>query len=103
DWEERDAAPGRDRLALVKRLLDVRRQEIVPRLAGARHGDAQATDDGLLIAHWPMGDGTRLRLAANLSAREIALRPEQMAGTAIWGREGDHLPAWSVCWLLGAG
>jgi maltooligosyltrehalose trehalohydrolase len=103
DWEARDAALGHDRLALVRGLLEVRRREIVPRLAGARHGDAQATDDGLLTAHWQMGDGTSLRLAANLSADEIALHPDQMAGAAVWGSEGDRLPAWSVCWRLVSG
>jgi maltooligosyltrehalose trehalohydrolase len=100
DWEAREVAPGRERLALVKHLLDVRRREIVPRLAGARHGDAQARDDGLLTAHWLMGDGTTFMLAANLSAREIALLPEQTAGKAIWGCADDRLPAWSVCWRL---
>jgi maltooligosyltrehalose trehalohydrolase len=103
DWEARDVASGRDRLALVKRLLEVRRQQIVPRLAGARHGDARATDDGLVTAHWPMGDGAILRLAANLSGREIALLPQQTAGAAIWGYADDHLPAWSVCWRLATG
>jgi maltooligosyltrehalose trehalohydrolase len=100
DWDAREVAPACDRLALVKRLLEVRRQQVVPRLAGARHGDAQAADDGLLTAHWRMGDGTRLRLAANLSSHAIALHPQQMAGTAIWGCESDHLPPWSVCWRL---
>jgi maltooligosyltrehalose trehalohydrolase len=100
DWEACEVAPGRDRLALVKRLLEVRRQQIAPRLAGARHGDAKVTDDGLLTAHWPMGDSARLKLAANLSAREIALLPEQTAGAPIWGCTDDRLPAWSVCWRL---
>ena len=98
DWEARDAVPGRERLALVKRLLEVRRREIVPRLAGARHGDAQAREDGLLTARWHMGDGVILKLAANLSATAIAAK--QTAGTPIWGTDGDHLPAWSVCWRL---
>ena len=50
-----------------------------------------------------MGDGTRLKLAANLSSHEIVLRSDQTAGTAIWGREDDRLPAWSVCWRLAPG
>ena len=41
-------------------LLAIRRREIVPRLAGAAFGDAQAADNGLLTADWRMGDGTRL-------------------------------------------
>ena len=58
---------GRRRLALVQELLAIRRREIVPRLAGATFGDAQAADNGLLTAHWRMGDGTTLSLIANLS------------------------------------
>jgi hypothetical protein len=50
-----------------------------------------------------MGDGTSLRLAANLSADEITLRPDQIAGAAIWGSGGDRLPAWSVCWRIASG
>jgi maltooligosyltrehalose trehalohydrolase len=103
DWEARDAAPGRDRLMLVQRLLEVRRREIVPRLAGARHGDAQASDDGLLTAHWPTGDGATLRLAANLSATAITLPAERTVGALIWGTDSDRLPAWSVCWRLASG
>ena len=100
DWEARDAAPERERLMLVKRLLEVRRREIVSRLAGARHGSARARDDGLLTAHWHMGDGAMLTLAANLSATAITLSAEQTTGTLVWGTDGDHLPAWSVCWRL---
>jgi len=40
------------RLALVRELLSIRAREIVPRLAGARFGDAHAADDGLLTANW---------------------------------------------------
>jgi maltooligosyltrehalose trehalohydrolase len=85
---------------LVKRLLEVRRREIVPRLTGARHGNARASDDGLLTAHWLMGDGATLRLAANLSATAITLAQEHMVGALIWGTDGDRLSAWSVCWRL---
>ena len=67
DWDARDAADGRKRLALVRELLAIRRREIVPRLAGAAFGDAHAADDGLLTAHWRMGDGATLQLVANLS------------------------------------
>src|SRR6202035_677768 len=39
DWESRHQSPGQERLALVQRLLSIRRREITPRLAGARFGD----------------------------------------------------------------
>ncbi len=40
DWSERDKPAARKRLTLVRDLLKVRRQEIVPRLAGAAFGEA---------------------------------------------------------------
>ena len=100
DWESR--TPEEDaRLFLVQRLLGVRRKEIMPHLAGAAFGDAKASDDGCLTAHWRMGDGTTLHLIANLSDRAIA-HPDDLTGTPIWGGEtGPSLPPWSVVWRLG--
>jgi maltooligosyltrehalose trehalohydrolase len=102
DWESRHEAPGKKRLALVQNLLAIRRREIVPRLAGASFGDAHAADNGLLTAHWRMGDGATLQLAANLSNSEIARKASAASGTSIWGGEaGDVMPAWSVFWRIG--
>jgi maltooligosyltrehalose trehalohydrolase len=100
DWESRK--PEEDaRLSLVRRLLDVRREQIMPRLAGAAFGDARTSDDGILTANWRMGDGTRLHLIANLSDRAIA-HPDDLTGTPIWGGEsGSSLLPWSVVWRLG--
>ena len=94
DWNERDAAAARRRLTLVQELLAIRRREIVPRLAGATFGEAQAAADGLLTAHWRMGDGATLRLLANLSDRDIGHTSGVSKGTLIWGSElGDTRPA----------
>ena len=102
DWESRNEAPGKKRLALVQGLLATRRREIVPRLAGASFGDAHAADNGLLTAHWRMGDGATLQLAANLSNSEIARKAIAASGTPIWGGEsGDLMPRWSVFWRIG--
>jgi len=102
DWESRHEAPGKKRLALVQNLLAIRRREIVPRLAGASFGDAHAADNGLLTAHWRMGDGATLQLAANLSNSEIARKASAASGTSIWGGEpGDLMPPWSVFWRIG--
>ena len=70
DWEARDRPAGASGWRWCGDLLALRRREIVPRLAGARFGDAQAADDGRLAAHWRMGDGARLSLIANLSPRD---------------------------------
>jgi len=105
DWDARDIEPGRKRLKLVQSLLATRRREIVPRLARASFGGAHAMDDGLLTAHWRMGDGTRLRLLANLSDRELSLVSAETAGTPIWGSELKEgvppFPPWAVSWRIG--
>jgi maltooligosyltrehalose trehalohydrolase len=102
DWQTRETPAGEKRLALVQRLLAIRHQEIVPRLAGAAFGDARAGDDGLLTASWRMGDGAPLRLTANLSANEIPHTSNHATGTPIWGGEpGGLLPPRSVFWRIG--
>ncbi|MEA2829463.1 MAG: maltooligosyltrehalose trehalohydrolase [Bradyrhizobium sp.] len=101
DWEARNAPAGRKRLTLVQQLLAARRRDIVPRLAGAAFGDAHAADNGLVTANWRMGDGTTLRLMANLSNSVIAHKPGELTGTPIWGGEsGEMMSPWSVSWRL---
>jgi maltooligosyltrehalose trehalohydrolase len=102
DWEMRNEAAGKKRLAMVRELLAIRRREIVPRLSGAAFGEAQVADSGLLTAHWRMNDGATLQLTANLSDAEIA-SPVGEPGTRIWGDDtGKPMPPWSVRWHLGA-
>jgi malto-oligosyltrehalose trehalohydrolase len=101
DWESRNEPAGRQRLALVRELLALRRREIVPRLAKAAFGEAHTADNSLLTAHWRLGDGARLELRANLSNREIADRPRETTGIPIWGgTPGDVMQPWSVFWRL---
>ena len=71
--------------------------------ADAAFGNAHATDDGLLTAHWRIGDGAALHLVANLSNGSVARKQGEMTGARIWGGEaGDLLLPWSVFWYLGA-
>jgi maltooligosyltrehalose trehalohydrolase len=101
DWDSCNEAAGRKRLALVRELLATRRREIIPRLAGAAFGDAHA-DNGLLTADWRLGDGASLQLEANLSGRDIARKPGETKGSAIWGGEAsEKMPPWSVYWRIG--
>jgi maltooligosyltrehalose trehalohydrolase len=101
DWDCRDSENGRRRLLLVRDLLAIRRREIAPRLAGAAFGDVHVAKDGLLIASWRMGDGTTLRLLANLSPAAIARVSNHAHGVPIWGGEpAELLPPWSVFWRL---
>jgi 1,4-alpha-glucan branching enzyme len=102
DWSAADAGPGRERLKLVRELLAIRRREITPRLAGARFGSAVAADNGLLTAHWPIGDGTTLSLIANLSDRDISHQDREIKGIPIWGKAlNGGVPPWSVFWRIG--
>jgi len=103
DWASGAEPAGRKRLELVRDLLTTRRREIVPRLADAAFGDAQAADDGSLTAHWRMGDGTTLRLIANLTDAAIEGKQPPTTGIRLWGRDpGEVLPPWSVFWHLEA-
>jgi maltooligosyltrehalose trehalohydrolase len=103
DWDALGEGAGRKRLALVRELLAIRQREIVPRLAGAAFGHAQAADNGLLTAHWRMGDDATLQLTANLSESRIASAPGKTTGTPIWGNDtGETIPSLSVVWHLGA-
>ena len=102
DWESRDTV-GQKRLALVRELLSIRAREIVPRLAGARFGDAHAADNGLLTADWRLGDGAALKLTANLSNAVIAHQASETTGSLIWGgTPGNVLKPLSVFWRLEA-
>jgi malto-oligosyltrehalose trehalohydrolase len=102
DWDACNDAAGKNRLALVRELLAIRRREIMPRLAGASFGEAHAADNGLLTASWRMGDGATLSLLANLSDRPIAEPDGAARGTLIWGSElKGSLPPWSVFSRIG--
>ena len=102
DWRSLHSPAAQERLALVQRLLKIRQREIAPRLANAAFGEADVQDEGLLVANWRMGDGSRLHLLANLSSVEIAQLVARPEGSSIWGGEpGDTLPPWSVSWRLG--
>ncbi|HET7889837.1 MAG TPA: malto-oligosyltrehalose trehalohydrolase [Bradyrhizobium sp.] len=101
DWDNVDGG-GRERLALVRELLSIRRRHVTPRLPGARFGQARAADNGLLTASWQLGDESRLSLAANLSGRAIIAQSAEMPGTLIWGEDGGALKSWSVLWRLEA-
>ncbi|WP_445489770.1 malto-oligosyltrehalose trehalohydrolase [Rhodopseudomonas sp. RCAM05734] len=102
DWKNRDSTSGQQRLTLVRELLGLRKQHIVPRLAGARFGHAAADDNGLLTAHWQMGDGARLHLEANLSDNPIVREPLPSGGVTIWGGNATGVVApWSVHVRLG--
>jgi maltooligosyltrehalose trehalohydrolase len=68
-----DPALGSTRRDLYRRLLDARRDRIVPRLGGARALDAKVIGEAAVLARWRMGDGAILTIAANLGPATCAL------------------------------
>ncbi|MDE2331423.1 MAG: malto-oligosyltrehalose trehalohydrolase [Bradyrhizobium sp.] len=102
DWLSREQPPGRERLALIRKLLSIRQREIIPRLADAAFGRAHAEDGGLLTADWRLGDGTTLSLTANLSNQDMPLTAAHIKGTLIWGKElTASMAPWAVSWRIG--
>ncbi len=66
-----DAEFGEARRGLYRRLLELRRQAVVPRLAGTRSLGARALAAGAVEASWRMGDGRILHIAMNLAETAV--------------------------------
>jgi malto-oligosyltrehalose trehalohydrolase len=117
DWRKPGKEPFGRRLALVRRLLEVRRREIAPRLAAVKGDEAVAREvDGPVIrVAWRLG-GDRLSVVANLSGEVRPLAAhireglgdgdrlifELPAGAARRLGSGE-LPAWSCVFSLATG
>jgi malto-oligosyltrehalose trehalohydrolase len=106
DWGECARGPGAECLARYRRLLALRRTEIVPRLAGMSTGGyyRRFQRHGLAV-DWPLGDGTMLHLVCNLSDVEleaVVLPRGRMIYATHPSSGGGAFPPWSVAWLLEA-
>ncbi len=111
DWSASGRSPHREVLEHHRRLLALRRQWIVPRLAGMGNGSPQLTllAERALSLRWRLGDGSRLSLAANLGENTIEAAPAN--GALIFATANldaatlaaGRLPPWSVAWHLQTG
>jgi maltooligosyltrehalose trehalohydrolase len=102
DWSKLAEPTHAKRLQLVKDLLAVRAQEIVPRLPAVR-GSAEAAGS-LIAARWTLGDGSELAVLANLGP-SWQDRAGPVADDPLWAQPAlCHLeptvPPWSVVWTL---
>ncbi len=81
DWAYAATREGQARLALVRRLLEIRARELMPRLAGIKGGTAvyEMTGRRAFTVDWVLGSGATLRLMANLGQEECTV------GGADWG------------------
>ncbi len=110
NWAGAAAAANQARLGLFKRLLEVRRLELVPRLqgVGGQAGVRQEADAQGLHVAWRLSDGSIWAITANLSgdpwsAPRVAVRAGDAVRLlfALPERAGDNLqsgelPPWSV-------
>jgi malto-oligosyltrehalose trehalohydrolase len=101
-----DPGRGAARFDLYRRLLALRRGEIVPRLAGARSIEARALGTAGAVAAWRMGDGAVLTIATNLGADAVAVaRPNgrllfESPALVAACLDSGFLPAHSIVALL---
>jgi 1,4-alpha-glucan branching enzyme len=105
DWDETATEPHAAWLEWYRRLLAVRRAEVVPRLA-AIGGDAarfEVIGEQAVLVRWRLGGGEELALAANLSATPREGFPAQ-SGRVLWQEgvaEGGRFDPWTVRWSIG--
>ena len=103
DWQDATSGEGAERLAYYRNLLAIRHKEIIPRLENIGGNSGTYRVEGKSIdVRWALGDGTSLRLLANVGADDIqdTAAPE---GRIIWSEGGltdGKLSPWSVIWSI---
>ncbi|HET7269983.1 MAG TPA: malto-oligosyltrehalose trehalohydrolase, partial [Rubrobacter sp.] len=106
DWANLDEPEHAAHLKLYRGLLALRREKIVPRLAGIPGGEAEyeIIDDQALSMRWTLADDSTLALLANVGPEPLE-DPHWPPGERIYASEGvagdgGELPGWSVSWHL---
>jgi maltooligosyltrehalose trehalohydrolase len=109
NWQEAAGEKGRSWLQLYRELLYLRRQIIVPRLAGLQGGNAWSCTIGAAGLHvrWILGDGALLEVFANFSDQPLSgllMGHEALlyALPALGAKEvlGQKLAGWGIAWFL---
>ena len=104
DWEDTQRVPHSGWLDWYRRVLAMRRNEIVPRLAaiqaGGRH---EVLGDGAVVVRWSLIGGEALVLAANLAATPAPGFPAEPAAVLWQEGEADQngiFGPWTVRWSV---
>ena len=107
DWDkaaesEEEGAHGA-RHALVRRLLDLRATEVVPRLRGLRDSASEAKPHGRkgIEVVWRLDDGARLGLVANLG--DTPFHAPALAGRELIAIGDPRSDEWAARWTLETG
>lgn len=85
DFDAAGRPEGAAHRAFVQELLRVRREEIVPRLDGARSIAADVLGPGAVHARWRMGDGRVLSILVNLGSGPAPATPPP--GRTLFGTD----------------
>jgi maltooligosyltrehalose trehalohydrolase len=104
DWHARDSGEHARYLSLYRRLIGIRKAEVIPRLAGMEGyaGSYEVIGPRSFKISWKLADGAVLSLVANLSA-------DPLHNVEVWGEDhlwlegfatGTTLEAWSVVFRL---
>ncbi|WP_418320909.1 malto-oligosyltrehalose trehalohydrolase [Piscinibacter sakaiensis] len=99
NWDERSSEPHAGWLALYTQLLKIRAEQLVPWLKDARSGSFSASEAGTLQISWPLGEGRRWHLLAQLSdAAGAADAVGKLPGSSVYRSfpASAGLAAWSV-------
>ena len=105
DWSEPDSKPYSVILALYRRLLAIRKDVIIPHLAGIKGNAARVerTGERGVTVTWTLEDGAKLMLVSNLSATPLAVRSGQRDRRLLYATHqiaeaAASLPAWFTAW-----
>jgi maltooligosyltrehalose trehalohydrolase len=88
-WDERDQSPHRERLALVRKLVALRRQHLAPQLAQIVPGGRYQINDGLLSLEWRFETGGCWRLTVCFGAQ--ASTSTLVAGDVVYSSGVEHV------------
>jgi maltooligosyltrehalose trehalohydrolase len=111
NWSLQSAPRHAYWLGQYRRLLAIRRRDIVPLVPLIRAGScSRVANEGAFAVEWSLADGSMLHLLANLTAAPAAL-PARAAGRVIFATHAEiagaaahqELAPWSVTWLLERG
>ena len=102
DWAEPAQPDHAVWLTRYHALIDIRRREIVPRLAGLPPfaGRWQVTGPKAVVVEWRLGDGSRLVLAANFSADNMPISAETQRGRMLYASAAPGSPLSTAVYLL---
>jgi len=109
-WEQLSQSPYSEHLDHYRRLLALRREHVIDRLAGMQ-GQSATTDrrsETSFIVQWRLGDGSQLTLVANLGVDagpslahwpqgRLILATDQKIAEAM---ANQQLPPWFVAWFV---